>query len=175
MHVRYLLSFSLLAALPVLAGCSGTNVKEELGLTRRTPDEFAVVERAPLAMPPDFYLHPPTPGAPRPQEQSASDQAATALLGQKTTSASASASENVLLQKTNAAAADPNIRNVIDAETAEIAAKDKPTVQKILDIGGKKNAGPAQVVDAPAEAARLKKNKDAGVPVNEGVTPAIKQ
>ena len=44
-----------------LSGCS--DAKEQLGLTRSAPDEFAVVKRAPLAMPPDYTLRPPRPGA----------------------------------------------------------------------------------------------------------------
>jgi hypothetical protein len=34
------------------------------------PDEFEVVQRAPLTIPPDFDLRPPKPGSPRPQEVS---------------------------------------------------------------------------------------------------------
>jgi len=39
-------------------------------------DEFAVVTKAPLIMPPDYNLRPPRPGAARPQEQSERQQAA---------------------------------------------------------------------------------------------------
>src|SRR3954471_4751762 len=72
---RSLLTLPLALALlaPAVAGCSST--KEMLGLTKRSPDEFQVVSRAPLSMPPDFSLRPPTPGAPRPQEGTVQDQA----------------------------------------------------------------------------------------------------
>src|SRR6185369_5402368 len=56
-----------------LAGCE--NTKEMLGLTKRSPDEFQVVSRAPLSMPPDYSLRPPTPGAARPQEGTVQQQA----------------------------------------------------------------------------------------------------
>ena len=46
------------AALAALAGCSGT-VQEKLGLGKRAPDEFQVVRRAPLILPPDYSLRPP--------------------------------------------------------------------------------------------------------------------
>ncbi len=46
------------------AGCSGA--KEALGLVQDPPDEFRVVSRAPLAIPPDFTLRPPRPGEARP-------------------------------------------------------------------------------------------------------------
>lgn len=173
-RVKFRLLF-ITSALLALTACEAT--KEELGLTRHTPDEFAVVQRAPLEMPPDYYLRPPTPGAARPQEASATDQAATALLGDKATKKkkgkALSKAENSLLQKTNAGAADPAIRQTLDAETRAMAEQDKPTIQRILDIGGK-TQGPAQVVDAPAEAARIKDNKKSGKAVNDGVTPSVK-
>ncbi|WP_373487986.1 DUF3035 domain-containing protein, partial [Blastomonas sp.] len=39
---------------------------------RDRPDEFAVSRQAPLVIPPDFSLVPPSPGAARPQSTSAS-------------------------------------------------------------------------------------------------------
>ena len=57
----------------LLAGC--IDFKRSIGLEPAMPDEFAVELRAPLTVPPDFDLRPPTPGAPRPQEKSADQQA----------------------------------------------------------------------------------------------------
>lgn len=48
---------------------------------RDRPDEFAVSRQAPLVIPPDFALVPPTPGAVRPQSVPASQQALDALFG----------------------------------------------------------------------------------------------
>lgn len=48
---------------------------------RDRPDEFAVSRQAPLVIPPDFALVPPTPGAARPQSVAASQQALDALFG----------------------------------------------------------------------------------------------
>jgi hypothetical protein len=50
-------------------------------MSKRAPDEFAVVKRAPLIVPPDFDLRPPDPGAPRPNVGRTSDQARVALTG----------------------------------------------------------------------------------------------
>ena len=83
----------------LLTGCSGA--KEQLGLTRSAPDEFAVVKRAPLEMPPDYALRPPRPGATRPQEQATAEQAREAVFGQTQEHAQAapdSAEEFVLLK-----------------------------------------------------------------------------
>jgi hypothetical protein len=57
----------------LVAGCS--DLKQMVGLDQPMPDEFAVESRAPLTIPPDFSLRPPEPGAPRPQEKSAEQQA----------------------------------------------------------------------------------------------------
>ena len=57
----------------LIAGCS--DFKKSIGLEPTLPDEFAVESRAPLTIPPDFELRPPQPGASRPQEKSADQQA----------------------------------------------------------------------------------------------------
>ena len=59
-----------------LSGCGATGI-----LNRERPDEFAVQRQAPLVVPPDFNLAPPSPGAPRPAEGTAAEQALEALFG----------------------------------------------------------------------------------------------
>ena len=51
-----LTSFSLIA----LAACDSNTVKDTLGLERTAPDEYRVVSRPPLSVPPDFTMRPPT-------------------------------------------------------------------------------------------------------------------
>ena len=71
---------ALAAALP-LALAASEGVKQELGMTKQPPDEFAVVaSKAPLVVPPDFTLRPPRPGAPRPQEPQPAEAARNALV-----------------------------------------------------------------------------------------------
>ena len=53
-----------------LSGCGGGSI-----FNRDRPDEFAVQRQAPLVIPPDFSLVPPEPGAPRPADDSAGQQA----------------------------------------------------------------------------------------------------
>src|SRR3546814_12506032 len=60
-----------------VSACGG--FRDSLGLTKQSPDEFRVVSRAPLTLPPDYNLRPPEPGAPRPQVGSASQQAERAV------------------------------------------------------------------------------------------------
>lgn len=69
----------LLFAAGLLAGCS--EARQAMGLGKRAPDEFTVVKRAPLSLPPQYTLRPPQPGAPRPQEPSPTEQARQQVLG----------------------------------------------------------------------------------------------
>jgi hypothetical protein len=66
-----------LAGVSLLCGC--TDLKQMIGMDQPMPDEFAVESRAPLTVPPDFDLRPPEPGAPRPQEKTAEQQAEQAM------------------------------------------------------------------------------------------------
>src|ERR1700743_853263 len=77
----------LLLVLLALAACS--DIKEDLGMGRSPPDEFAVVDRPPLSMPPDFGLRPPQPRAPRPQDVDMTQRASDVLFNStKTTDSS---------------------------------------------------------------------------------------
>ncbi len=64
------------AGCAMLAACGGSGI-----FNRDRPDEFAVQRQAPLVVPPDFSLTPPAPGAPRPVEGTAAEQALEALFG----------------------------------------------------------------------------------------------
>ena len=50
---------SILVSVIALTGCEET--KRVFGKTKEAPDEFAVYRRAPLSLPPDSDLRPPTP------------------------------------------------------------------------------------------------------------------
>lgn len=157
-HKSSLLLVALLSA-GTLSACS--NAKEQLGLTRSSPDEFAVVKRAPLEMPPDYSLRPPRPGAARPQEQAMNEQAREAVFGSDSGARRAAPAngESALLQEAGATQVDPNIRTVIDRETAITAPEKQPVVKRLLgiDLGGKEED--TGVLDAEKEAARLKKGQ----------------
>ena len=94
-----------------LSACAGSG-----GLSGRGgPDEFATARRAPLVVPPDFALTPPTPGAPRPQEADSSTQALEAMFGGP---APRSAAESATLAAAGTQTAEPGIRSGVgDPET----------------------------------------------------------
>ena len=53
-------------SLLTLSACGSTSVKETLGIGRKAPDEFRVVSRPPLSVPPQFNLRPPSASAESP-------------------------------------------------------------------------------------------------------------
>jgi hypothetical protein len=168
-------SILVLAASLSLAACAKT--REQFDFSKKPPDEFAVVKRAPLEMPPDYELRAPKPGALRPQEQATDQIARQVILGEDAQKAIAreagvTQGEAVLLQKSGAVNASPAIRSQVDKETAEIIEDDTPGIAKLQKmVGQKPKEAPAPVVDPVAEANRIKQNKAQGKPVTAGKTP----
>ncbi|MGE3624524.1 MAG: DUF3035 domain-containing protein [Bdellovibrionales bacterium] len=159
-----------------LAGCG--DLRDDLGLGRTAPDEFAVVDRPPLSVPPDFSLRPPQPGAPRPQEVDMTKRANTILFGAdegKATSkvTTGSKAEKALLVNSGADHVDPNIREVIDREAAEKVVGNRHLVNDLL--WWRKDDDGATTVDATAEAARIKQAKEKGESLTQGATPIIER
>ncbi|WP_336987560.1 DUF3035 domain-containing protein [Altererythrobacter aquiaggeris] len=116
--MRKTTTFALLAAsAAMLAGCGGGGI-----LNRDRPDEFAVQRQAPLVIPPDFTLTPPAPGAPRPAEGSASEQALDVLFGGP---APRSAVETSALDR--AGPAMPGIRSAVGDPATNTVAKGRIT------------------------------------------------
>src|SRR5215213_353833 len=81
MSVNRLIVATALVAAAGLAGCQST--QKALGMSKVTPDEFRIVTKAPLVVPPDYALRPPAPGEPRPQELQPESAARNALLGER--------------------------------------------------------------------------------------------
>lgn len=107
--MRYAL---LAASAAMLAACGGGGI-----FNRERPDEFAVQRQAPLVIPPEFSLLPPQPGAPRPVEGSAAEQALETLFGGP---APRSQIEASVISR--AGTADPSIRSTVgDPQTHTVA------------------------------------------------------
>ena len=166
----------LLAAVLALPGCS--DVKQQLGVGRNSPDEFMVVQRAPLTLPPEYTLRPPgNPSEAQPAAEAAA-QAKTALLGKMATPAVEGAGEKTLLGKLGVASANPDIRKLIDEENGYIALKSRSVTEKLIfwdDEATTTDKMPSSVVDPQKEAERIKQNKAAGKPINEGTVPVIEK
>lgn len=108
-------------------------------LGRDRPDEFAVQRQAPLVVPPDFSLAPPAPGAPRPTEGTAAEQALEAIFG-----GPAARSEVEAAALSRAGEADPGIRSAVGDPQTQTVAKGRVTRDIIAAPEG--DGGSAQAV-----------------------------
>ena len=108
-------------------------------LGRDRPDEFAVQRQAPLVVPPDFSLAPPEPGAPRPSEGTAAEQALDALFGWP---APRSQVEAAALSRAGEAA--PGIRSSVGDPKTQTVAKGRVTRDILAAPQG--DGGSAQAV-----------------------------
>jgi hypothetical protein len=156
----------------LMSGCSGSSLSRTFGLTRDAPDEFTVVTRAPLSMPPDFTLRPPQPGAARPQEQSDRSLAESALvpeaaLGGNPTGVSPG---QAALVRDAGGGAPADIRQRVDQE-ARLDTSDDGFVDRLLYW--RKPDSQKAVVDPAQEAKRLRNNAALGQSPVNGDTPII--
>jgi hypothetical protein len=126
-------TLAIVAILTSAAGALGAcgTASNALGFNKSSPDEFRVVAKAPLVVPPDYALRPPAPGEPRPQELQPESSARQALLGIRE-AASRSQGETLLANRAGAAKADPLIRYVMDDEFGAVAHKDKSFADKVM-------------------------------------------
>lgn len=173
MMTKFGISLAVIAA-SLLVGCGG-NTGKILGLEKEAPDEFLVVTRAPLSMPPDFGLRPPEPGAARIGAQDPGNQASSSLFGATAAGVAATTQstpgELSLLTNTGAMDANPDIRLVVDQESAIMAVESDTIVEDLLFWKDPNENG--TIVDANAEQQRLQENTGLGNPVTEGDTPMI--
>lgn len=87
-----------------------------------TPNEFRIIKKAPLTVPPEYSLRPPAIGTTTPAEL-ASDRADRSITFGEQLGASASNVERVLVAKAGAISVSPIVREAIDYEEAGILRK----------------------------------------------------
>lgn len=119
-----------------------------------TPDEFRVVRKAPLTVPPEYNLRPPAPGSSRPQDLSTETQARVAVFGVDT-ARDASEGEKAFIKAAGGDAIDRSVRSAVDYDNAQILRKSRNFTDAILNFG-KSTATADPTLDAAAEAERLR-------------------
>ena len=115
-------------AVTLLSGCasfSGSN----------SPDEFRVVKKAPLVVPPDYSLRPPEPGQGLPFEVDPT-RAGTASAFGTDIGQDASASERALVAAAGANAVSPVIREQVDWEEARVIRKSQAVSDRVMNWDG---------------------------------------
>src|ERR1700744_6412365 len=124
-------------SLLALAACD--SLREEAGLTKQAPDEFAVTTKAPLIIPPDFNLRPPSPGAAPLNQTDPTSSAEVAMFntGGPATVASQmqgnySPGEKMLLAHAGVQNADPTIRAQLQSDQRNMQGADSSFTDRIL-------------------------------------------
>jgi hypothetical protein len=166
-----------------LIGCQ--SLREAAGITKEPPDEFAVVTKSPLVIPPDFNLKPPKPGAAPTNQVSPTQSAQAALFGDDPAAAAAaipgnfSPEERVVLANTGGAAADPSIRKQIASDEKQMEATDDSFTDQLLFQSPDPYKGAPLNADAEAQRIDAAKAKDPQIAGNtnsgNSAQPAAKQ
>jgi hypothetical protein len=163
-----------------LVGCE--TMREAAGVTKEPPDEFAVVTKSPLVVPPDFNLRPPKPGAVPTNQSSPTQAAQAALFGDDpvgtaaTLSGSFSDEERIVLANSGGATADHSIRKQIVSDEKATEATDDSFTDALLFRSPDPDKGAP--LDADAEAQRIQNAKANGQPVagsSSATTPPAPQ
>lgn len=179
--IRRLALTSLFVAAFAVSGCEG--VREQFGLAKSPPDEFKVVSRAPLTVPPNFALRPPNPGAARPQEGTTRDQARRTVfriedrqqpsVDEVIPADGRSQAERALLMQAGVTDAEPNIRQIVNRETTDLNEADESLIDDL--VFWRADEPPGEIVDAGAESRRLREAQALGEPVTGADSPTIER
>jgi hypothetical protein len=139
----------------LLSGCQ--SIREATGAAKTPPDEFTVLTKSPLVIPPDFNLRPPQQGIASRNDPDAGETGGNLNLPQGGTTAANlgpaySEGEKLLLTKTNALSVDPDIRKTV---TTDVGLEDQGPgfAQKVLFQGAdppKPATMPGAAANAPA-------------------------
>jgi hypothetical protein len=138
MPSRILLRIAVLGlALSALQACQ--SFRDEAGLTKQSPDEFAVTTKAPLIIPPDFNLRPPSPGAAPLNQTDPTASAEVAMFNSEdpnqvaaTMQGNYSPTEKMLLAHAGVQNADPTIRAQLQSDERNMQGADASFTDRIL-------------------------------------------
>lgn len=123
--------------LAALQGCQ--SFRDEAGLTKQPPDEFAVTTKAPLIIPPDFNLRPPSPGAAPLNQTDPTASAEQAMFNNEDPNQVAaqmqgnySPAEKMFLAHAGVQNADPTIRAELQSDERNMQGADASFTDRIL-------------------------------------------
>ena len=161
MKTPFLLSITALAGVVLLSGCSDFN--RAVGKAKSAPDEFQVVVRPPLTLPPNFNFRPDDEEAVEPAGNDAVSVTDQVLTRSATTEVTGLDSLFAFDE------IEPDIRTAVDEETIGIQIEKRLPIQILF--GGTPNVGPNLVSDE--EALRIRKALSAGDDITATPTPAV--
>lgn len=139
-----------------------TYLREAAGMNKMAPDEFAVLTKAPLVIPPDYNLAPPKPGAAPTNQTDPTGTAQSTLFGNdRAGSALVSESEKALLASAGATNADSSVGLHIAADNKSMLAADDSFANDVMFWKPSK-PDHSNPVDADAEAKKFDARKTTG-------------
>lgn len=152
--MRHVMKISALALLGLsVTGCASAS--KTLGLTKSAPNEFNILTKAPLVVPPEYNLRPPRVGESSSENNYSQEAARQALVGD-IDGAEPSNGEIMLLAKAGANRANPEIRLVIDGANSVERKTSGFADQVIFWNNGRATTPDGSPLDPDAEARRLK-------------------
>ena len=168
--------------LPILLiGCS--SARDIVGLGKQSPDEFEVVTRAPLSLPPDYGLRVPIPNISRTQEKSVRDSADDLIssrgsssrqkLSRRNRLGATSPAEDAILGRAQARSSDDSIRAKLSSDNKTISGTDKKLIDKIIFWQGAEK--PGAILDPEKESKRINDLKSDGKTIANGDVPVIER
>ena len=174
LYLRLLLPAGLIAVTALTAGCERIgNPLQALGQGVPPPDEFAVIKRRPLAMPPRLGLPEPRPGMPSPLDPQPRQEAAIALLGTPAPAGGTAAgqpitaAEAALLRSADAATASNEVRAALSRDSVD-RPYEPPTIFELFGMADS-SIDEAERLAPADEAERLQRS---GVPAPIDPRPA---
>ena len=108
---------AMTVAVMTLAMPACTTLAKASGARKTTPNEFNILTKAPLVVPPEYNLRPPAGGQARLEEGYSSKVAREALIG-NIDDAEPSRGEVVLMSKAGVGRADPEVRLTINGQNS---------------------------------------------------------
>lgn len=165
---RWIVIFSFFLA---VSACGET--RQTLGVGLKPPDEFTVVTKAPLILPPDFGLRPPALGKSPPSQTMTLPEAVLlniegGALGESAVAPSVpmTRGEEAILTAARTEGVNPDIREIIQLELKQTIERGKSFAERV--IFWQQPPGLDAALDAAQEAERLRAEGAVNLPPNIG-------
>ncbi len=175
--------FRMLKILPLIGlalwvtACS--SARSIVGVGKQSPDEFEVVTRAPLSLPPDYGLRAPNPNVASAKERSVTAAAREVIVKSERKKArdiaggAVSLGESALLSSAGARNADTSIRALLENDNKSYYNFDEKLLEKVMFWQAMDP--PGAIIDPQKEAKRIGEARSKGAPVNTGDLPIIER
>jgi len=158
----------IVAAAVILPGCA--SIARATGATKSAPNEFNILTKPPLVVPPEYNLRPPKAGEFKASDAYSSKVAREALLGE-VDDAKPSRGEILLMTQAGAGRSDPAIRVEIDGSN-QIEKKPSGFSQRIMSW---RNGKATDTTGAPLDPENESRRLEAVVSATGGGDVTIKK